>query len=185
MLSLALMLAGQSAATTLPVPDPLLAQMVGLYDDLCLKTFPDDVAVGAAMKKATPLTPDQVKIYLHDDPGVGWRIADPEGDMIVTIEGPPYHACTVRRHTPRGFPDLAAYHAVADPYEERVGGFEPIAPLDQIVGNVHSNGYGETRATLDGGGEALFIFENSPTDPADGPDVEVRFVHQIASPDAK
>ena len=61
---------------TTPAPDlaaARLARAVDLYEAACLKTFPDDAAIDALMTQrgAKPLTAEQVKVTLRDDPGRG------------------------------------------------------------------------------------------------------------------
>lgn len=82
--------------------------MTGLFDQVCLRSFPDLAAVGRAAKgaRASPMTPIQVRSFLHDDPGYGWFYAQPEATYAVTIEQPPYRACAVRRITSSGFPTM-------------------------------------------------------------------------------
>ncbi|MDB5693166.1 MAG: hypothetical protein JWO81_2229, partial [Alphaproteobacteria bacterium] len=79
-----LLLPGSAGAAPLtyhrPVPAPdaaaQLAEMVALFDEICLKAFPDDAAVARAMaeRHATAMIPADVRVYLHEDPGVGWEI---------------------------------------------------------------------------------------------------------------
>ena len=189
--AIALALAAAPAAQA-ETDDGVLSRMTALYDEVCLKTFPNDEAVAAAMtaKGAIVLKPDEVRIYLHDDPGRGWTIADGADKFVVTVEAPPYHACSVRRDTPSGFPDLATYYAVAGPYETAAGGrFNKIKPMDMKVGDITSHASGEQKVASDGGAEALFVFSNTPNDPKDRAKgytaVEVRFVHQFVSPGAQ
>ena len=175
-------------AAQITAPDPVLARMTALYDEVCVQTFPIDSAVDQLMagKQAAVLTPDQVAIYLKSDPGRGWRVADGDDHFIVTIEAPPFHACTVRRWTRGGFSDLAAYRPVADRYEAAHEGFTPMKPYDADVRGIHSHAVGESRMLPGGGAEALYVFDNHDPE-AHGrgePDVEVRFVHQIVSPGA-
>ena len=187
---IALALAAAPAAQA-ATDDGILSRMTALYDEVCLKDFPKDEAVAAAMtaKGATALKPDEVQIYLHDDPGRGWTIDDGAGKFVVTIEAPPYHACSVRRQTPSGFPDLATYYAVAAPYEAAAGGgYNKMKPMDMKVGDITSHASGEQKIAPDGSAEALYVFSNTASDPKDRAKgytaVEVRFVHQFVSPGA-
>ncbi|MES1202570.1 MAG: hypothetical protein ABUS57_14100, partial [Pseudomonadota bacterium] len=63
-----------SLPQTSAAPDAQLAEMLSLYEEICLRNFPDDAAVETAMsaRHATTLSPREVRIYLHDDPGEGW-----------------------------------------------------------------------------------------------------------------
>jgi hypothetical protein len=183
---------GLAAAQTAPIPtdDVVLGRMTALFDQICLKTFPADGGVAAAMTAmgAVPLTPEQLKIYLHDDPGRGWIIADGDRKFTITIEAPPYHACTVRRTAASGFADLAPYRAVVDPYERAAGGFVTMKPTDMQLGTITSHVTGEQKVSRDGGGEAFYVFYNTVNDAAERAKgytaVEVRFVHQYAAPGA-
>ena len=61
-------------AAPITTPDPVLARMTALYDEVCVRTFPIDSAVDQLMagKQATALTPEQVAIHLKSNPGHGW-----------------------------------------------------------------------------------------------------------------
>jgi hypothetical protein len=160
--------------------------MLTIFDGICLKAFPNDKAVAGAMtdRKAEPLSEAQVRRYLHSDPGVGWRIDGRTAAFDVTIEAPPFHACGVRTLTVAGFPDMAPYRALADRFEAGRG-YRPIAPYNQIAGNVHSWATGESRGLDDGASESLFSFSTTPTPEVRKPGcdaVETRFVHQLAPP---
>ena len=189
MLALAALAAPASAQYEVPDPAPepvaQLAEMVELYDRICLRAFPDDHAVARLMRDVgTPLSPAEVQRYLRDDPGVGWRIAGRSARFDVTIEAPPYHACAVRTMTAAGFPGLDPYRALADRFEaEQGGGFEPIPPLDGTVGTIRTSGRGESRQTGTGKSEALLIFVGMPAEALRTrrrTGVEIRFVHQFA-----
>jgi hypothetical protein len=105
---------------------------------------------------------------------------------VVTIEAPPYHACTVRTLTPKGFPDMAPYRAFADRYTASRGGFTAGAPLDRTIGDVHSVLEWEFAPTADGKLiEALITSVDGPSDAmrARGQTAtEIRFVRQFRSP---
>ncbi|WP_174284612.1 hypothetical protein [Sphingomonas bacterium] len=181
MLTFAALLAAQMA----PAPDPVEQRMVALYDEVCLQAFPIDAAVDKAMaaRGATPLTPAQVKVTLVDDPGRGWSVKDGDEEMLVFLELPPFHACSVRRFMVAGFADLSAYHAVADPFEKAHSDFTAINPYDADRGEIHVHAIGERRDLPGGGEESLFVFDQHITDPAKraagSTRVNMRFVHQI------
>jgi hypothetical protein len=185
-LTLAAAPTGQTAAD-----DGVLSRMAALYDEVCLKTFPNDGAVAAAMaaKGAVALKSREIRIYLHDDPGRGWTLADGAAQFVVTVEAPPYHACAVRRTTAAGFADLAPYYAVASPYEQAAGGYSKIEPADMQIGAISSHATGEQKVAPDGSAESLFVFSNTPNDPKErakgNTAVEVRFVHQFMSAGAQ
>lgn len=166
------------------VADPRMAQMATLYDEICLKAFPDDGKLDKVVKAkgATALTPEEVRVTLVDDPGHGWRIADPGGDILVILELPPYHACSVRWSGPVGAPDWAPYQAVIAPYLAARSGWATLPPTQMDRGDVHIS------ATMTGrmdarGSEALMIFDQTPLDPTRraAPDTKAdrRFVHQL------
>jgi hypothetical protein len=181
MLVLAALLAGASTIAA----DQKLPRMVALYDQACLKAFPDDKAVEALMsaRNARPLTPDEVKATMRDDPSRGWELHGE--DATVWIEFPPFHACSVRWNASE-IGDLREYRAIAAKYERALGGFQPIDPLDGDQGSIHVHAVGEQRILQDRSAESLFIFDQHITDPArraaGETGVVVRFVHQFAPP---
>ena len=165
--------------------DPVRDQMIDLFETLCIETFPEDAAVERLMRErgATPMTPAEVEIYLHDDPGVGWRLSAAGTSFAVTIEKPPYHACSVRVRLDREFADLGRYPAITGAYEKEHGEFLRPPPMEMDIGDVHSRVNALQRLTASGGGDSLFYFVNSPTAAAaksGATGVEVRFVHQLA-----
>jgi hypothetical protein len=169
-------------------PDPAAQrdEMIALYDEICLRAFPDDRAAGDAVARhnATPLTPAQMRILLHEDPGVGWAVDGRTGRFNVTIEAPPFHACAVRTMTAGGFADFGPYRALADRYEAGAG-YRAMNPMQFTRDNLEVGGGGEQRATSDGGTESLLVILTTPTRPyRDRGDtaVEVRFTHQFAPP---
>jgi hypothetical protein len=167
--------------------DQRLARMTALYDQVCLRTFPDDKAVAALMaaRNARELSPDDVKLTMVDDPARGWDLND--GGATLWIEFPPYHACSVRWNTSQ-IGDLSAYRAIADKYERAAGGYLPIQPLDGDQGDIHIHAIGEQRPLPDKRYESLFIFDQHITDPkrraAGETGIVLRFVHQFAPPEA-
>jgi hypothetical protein len=134
-----------------------------------------------------PLTGKQVEIYLRNDPGRGWWLADGDGKFTITVEAPPFRACAVRRRTPVGFADLGPYQALVDAFEANRAGFVKMKPTDMNVGDIASHVIGEQRLNRDGSAEALYVFFNAPIKSQDrtGGGVEVRFVHQLVSPGAR
>jgi hypothetical protein len=175
-------------ARPVPPPDPVaqLAEMVALYEAICLRAFPDDAAVARAMldRGGARLEDKELRRYLHQDPGTGWSLAGRSARFAVTVEAPPYHACGIRTVTSAGFSDLNPYRALADRYEAG-GGYDKLPPLPMTVENVDTVGGGEARKRADGTGEALLVFTSTPVAAirARGEDaVEVRFVHQLVRP---
>lgn len=172
-------------------PDPVAQrdEMIALYDELCLRAFPDDDAVARAVAQhdARPLSPDQVRRFLHDDPGIGWEVRGRTGPFNVTIEqSPPYHACAVRTMTADGFADLGPYQALAARYEQGRG-FERITPMEREVGDLHVAGGGERRIGPGDSSESLLVMLTRAADAyrtRGHTAVEVRFAHQYVGAQA-
>ena len=165
--------------------DQRLSRMTVLYEQVCLKAFPDDKAVEALMaaQNARPLTQDEVKITMRDDPARGWELKD--GSASVWLELPPFHACSVRWNTSE-IGDLHEYRAVVEKYKRIQEGFHPIEPFDGDQGDIHIHGVGEQRILPDQTAESLFVIDQHITDPkrraAGETGISRRFVHQIALP---
>jgi hypothetical protein len=174
-----------AAAVPQAAPDGDVERLAALYDELCLKAFPDDAAVDAVMasKGAVPLTPEEVRVTFHDDPGRGWLLADGDREVQIMLELPPYHACSVRRFTVAKPGSLASYRAIADAYARSHPGFAPLKEREGDVGDIHVHSVGESRVLPDGTTETLYVFDqhiNGPKGHANGEtSVEFRFVHQI------
>lgn len=185
----AAMLAGPAPASPyaplVNPPDPVAQrdELIALYDEICLRAFPDDSAAGAAAARhdATPLSQSDVRRFLHEDPGFGWQLRGRTGRFDVTIErSPPYHACAVRTMTANGFADLGPYQALATAYE-RGRGFERINPVDANVGDLHVIGGGERLIGPGETSESLLVAITSASNEgrARGDTaIEVRFAHQ-------
>jgi hypothetical protein len=168
-----------------PAPAAQLAELIELYDSVCLRAFPDDEAAARAAQArgAAAMSEAEVRGILRDDPGRGWNIAGRTARFQLTIEAPPFHACGVRTMTAAAFPDMAPYRALADRFEEG-GGYRSFGPQSMEVDDVHSTAAGERH---DGPGrtESLMVFLNTPSDKvrdAAHSAIEVRFVHQIYTP---
>ncbi|MFL6794546.1 MAG: NMCC_0638 family (lipo)protein [Sphingomicrobium sp.] len=161
--------------------------MTVLYEQVCLKAFPDDKAVEALMtaQNARPLSAEDVKVTMRDDPARAWELKD--ATATVWIEFPPYHACSVRWNTP-DIGDLGQYRSIADRYERATGDFSAIDPYDTDYGDIHVHAVGEQTKLPDGRTESLFIYDQHITDAkrraAGETGYSLRFVHQYAAPDA-
>lgn len=168
--------------------DRRLTEMTAIYEQVCLKAFPDDKAVEALMAKrnARPLTSEEVKVTMRNDPARGWEL--PGDGATVWLEFPPFHACSVRWNTPQ-IGDLHGYGAVAERYESATGGFRPIDPYDADQGDIHVHAVGEQRILPDRTSESLFIFDQHITDSkrraAGETGYVLRFVHQFAAPGSR
>jgi hypothetical protein len=162
-----------------------LSRMTTLYQQVCLKTFPDDQAVANLMiaRNARELAPAEVRVTMGDDPARGWDLND--GGATLWIEFPPFHACSVRWSTPQ-IGALSAYRTVANEYESAVGGFDRIEPFDNDQGDIHVHAVGEQRTLPDQSAEALFVIDQQINNPkrreAGETGFSIRFVHQFAAP---
>jgi hypothetical protein len=174
------------AAALAPVPAAAdLGDMVALYDEVCLQTFPIDGQVDALMagKGATPLTSDQVRVTLRDDPGRGWYVTQGGRTYTVFLELPPFHACSVRANVGSTPYDLGRYRVVADAFASAHPGFKAQPPMDGDQGAIQMHGETEYRDLPGGGSESLMVIDQHITDPArrakGETGVVLRFVHQI------
>jgi hypothetical protein len=166
-------------------PDPVAQrnELIALYDEICLRAFPDDSAAAAAAARhdGMPLSRRDIQRFLHDDPGIGWQVRGRTGRFDVTIEqSPPYHACAVRTMTANGFADLGPYQALATRYEQS-GRFERIAPMDFDAADFHVTGGGERLVGPGQRTESLLIIMTRAPDAARAHGqtaIEVRFAHQ-------
>lgn len=178
--------AGPPAAA--PAADAQQREMTELFDRLCLQLFPDEDAVNAELnaRGAKRMSAEEVRVYLHDDPGTGWLLAGKTGAVQITMEAPPYHACTIRMMTPAGFGGLDIYRAVSQPYEATHGPFLALQPYVADMGEFHSVMTGEQARRADGSTESLLVASvnvRQETLRARGDTgVEVRFVRQLVQP---
>lgn len=168
-------------------PAAQLAEMIALYDTLCLSAFPDDEAVARdlARRGAAALTDAELRVFLHDDPGRGWRLQGRTARFDITIElSPPYHACAIRTMTAAGFPSLQSYQDLAARFEAGRG-YAPINVFERDVGEVHVAGGGEAHRNADGSSESLLVAITTPQArfrDAGNSAIEVRFAHQLYQP---
>ena len=182
-------LLGLFGAAFSPAADLQMERMTALYEDVCLKAFPNDKAVEAAMRsrKARELTPEEVRVTMRDDPARGWELQDKSAS--VWLEFPPYHACSVRWSAAQ-LGDLGLYSLVASLYEaERGGGFAPMEETDQDYGDIHLHAIGQQKKSPDGEWESLYVIDQHVTDPkrraAGETRIDVRFVHQFKAAGSK
>jgi hypothetical protein len=172
------------AATSSADNDQLTSRMAILYDQICLKAFPDDKVVVAIMeeRKAHELTAEQVKVTMGKDPARGWELT--EENATVWLEFPPFHACSIRWMAPQ-LGSFESYKVIISKYKKTHSGFRPTAAFDEDLGDIHVHSIGEDRTLPDGSAESLFIFDqhiNNPARRAAGETrVSLRFVHQLAA----
>ncbi|MGC5797926.1 hypothetical protein [Sphingomonas sp. NFX23] len=175
---LALLMASVASAA-----DERLLRMTKLYQDICLVRFPDDKAVEAMMiaRGARELSKAEVKVTMRDDPARAWDLND--GGATLWIEYPPFHACSVRWNAPE-IGNMDAYRTIANTYENAIGGFQPMRPMEGDQGDIHIHAIGEERVLPDRTIETLFFFDQSISDPkrraAGETGFSLRFVHQYA-----
>ena len=181
---------GQEGAPPALSAPSVSEEFVGLFTSYCLAKFPDDAALVVQLgdDRRDPLTPAQVKGFLHDDPGQGWLISGTDSKYVLTDEQPPFHACALRRyadHVLDGAPLIAAARAFA-----AAAGRKLASP--QVSQHTMANGLisdAELLQVLDDKGQPLseafmFFVTAYPAVPRpDGtlskPFFDIRFVRQI------
>ncbi len=190
LLAAVMSLAGPAAAAQYQAlahpPDPVAQrdELIALYDEICLRAFPDDEATARAAGRhgATPLPAAEVRGFLHDDPGIGWALRGRTGLFHVMLEqAPPYHSCSVRTMTANGFADLGPYHALAARFEQGRR-FQPIDRIERDLRGLHLTGFGESFTGPGGNNELLLvaIARASDENRARGDTaIEMRFEHQF------
>ncbi len=167
----------ESASAQTPDPGRELAD---LFADMCFSRFPDDAALaeGAAKRQLAAMSQDQVKAYLHSDPGHGWFLKTADGSYAITIEEPPYHACAVRRFygTAPNFQQPYQSQLSAWAAKNNIGpltNFPPESQVDNGI-SIHADVKGVTGP--DGKPRQLFIAIVSTYTSGQ---IEVRLVRQI------
>ena len=165
-----------------------------IYAAFCLDKFPDASAFAAlaSARKATAMSQDQVKRFLHAYPGYGWTLHLADANYTIQVEDPPFRTCSVRRMTPSGVNDVKPYIAAVNAYVARKNGkLIGIPPTHNRtpdnVADVMTLPYG----MMDSSGKPAETFAviltnyhgRAPADQqaaaAGGVGVEVRMVHQI------
>lgn len=174
-------------AAARPTDAQTVARMAAMYDEACLRAFPSDTALGALMaqERAAPLSEADVRVSLRDDPGRGWLANVDGSEMIVLLELPPYHACSVRALTggPGADTDLGPYRAAVAAYKATHKGFSTQPAMDMTQGGIRIHGEVEAREQPHGGGELLMLIDQQVVDRSQltpgTTGTPLRFVHQI------
>ena len=77
--------------------DPAGIALVEAFGRFCLDQFPQPARMeNVAPGQVKPMPADQLRRYLHEDPGHGWYYTANGATYVVTVEDPPYHTCAVR-----------------------------------------------------------------------------------------
>lgn len=161
---------------------------MALFGDLCLRTFPDDAALDAAMERldARPLTVEEVRRTFNDDPGRGWVLQDEGRTVQIMLELPPYHACSVRRGTDTGLDGSEQWSSMVAAFAGQHGQMTTDAPYELVRDGIKINARVDFRPLPGGGRESLMAVEQQVMDPqrrANGETgIELRFVRQIYTP---
>lgn len=115
--------AGAPAAAEPGMTTADATSMVGLYQRLCLQSFPKPAALAAALQPldATELPAPEVASYLHADPGRAWRLHVDGVRYVLTVENPPFHTCALRRMTVAGLSDDRLYAQAVRSYAQAHG----------------------------------------------------------------
>ncbi|WP_156025967.1 NMCC_0638 family (lipo)protein [Sphingomonas phyllosphaerae] len=155
-----------------------------MFDMICGRIFPDDARVAAGMARipgARPLTPEQLRTYLKDDPGRGWIMPAGASQIVVTIEAPPIHSCTVRINNTDGAIDEGKWQQMLTAAQARSGGgFVTLPPQTFETGGVRSQVGGVQKQGAGGAAEAIYLIRSTPKQP--GFATEIRMVRQLVTP---
>ncbi len=161
-------------------------RLVDAFARFCLQRFPNQTVTGGnGGNDLVPMTPAQVKQYLHDDPGHGWTYRQDDGEYVVTVEDPPYHACAVRRlyaDPPKyRFPYLFAIQTWAIGRNRG-----PMDFLPRQTGTVNGLTISANLAALPAaGGKPREVFMDITTPYPRVQQTEIRLVRQIPPPQAR
>jgi hypothetical protein len=167
------------------------AEQLALFKSFCIEAYPDEAATEKSVMThgATALTPDGVKVYLHDDPGKGWRFETPLGLYVLTLEQPPVRACALRRMTRSGAVDARGLNAAIAAYAQGRNAtvMKPmVVPMTSTLPSVVAYGFIVQDATGKPDEQFVLITSNYHHQPPaefakdaeGGVGVEVRMVHQ-------
>ncbi len=156
-----------------------------VFDMICGRVFPDEARIDSIMAKlpgARALTPTEMKDYLRDDPGHGWVMQAGTGNMVVTLEAPPVHACAVRMTNTDGVIDEGVWQQLIAAAQARGGGgFTTLPPRTIELGAIQSKVSGVQKQGADGAAEAIYLIRTLPKParpPAQG-GIEIRMVRQL------
>lgn len=155
-----------------------------MFDMICGRIFPDDDRVAAGMAKipgARPLTPDELRTYLKNDPGRGWIMPAGASRIVVTIEAPPIHSCAVRITNTDGVIDEGKWQQLLAAAQARSGGGFVTLPVQTFeVGDIRSMASGVQKQGAGGAAEAIYLIRSTPKKP--GFATEIRMVRQLVAP---
>jgi hypothetical protein len=156
-------------------------RLVDVFGRICLKRFPDREITQGELAPVRELGPDEVRRYLHDDPGRAWQLDADGGTYIVTVEAPPYDACAVRRTYLTPVQPSLGFQLLTQAWasNEHFGPMQ-FAPPAHMVRNglaIDAQVMG-TQATI---GHPRQVFMNITTHNPDGT-TELRLVRQIPPP---
>lgn len=173
-----------------PLPQPSGAPtfrgegQMRMFDMICGRIFPDDARVAAGMARipgTRPLTPEELRTYLKDDPGRGWIMPAGTSRIVVTIEAPPIHSCTVRITNTDGVIDGGKWQQLLTAAQARSGGGFVTLPTQTFeTGGIRSQVSGVQKQGPGGAAEAIYLIRSTPKQP--GFATEIRMVRQVVAP---
>ncbi|MEH3103972.1 MAG: hypothetical protein PGN12_08695 [Sphingomonas phyllosphaerae] len=160
---------------------------MALFDMICGRVFPDDARIATALARmpgVRALTPEELRIYLKDDPGRGWVMSAGSSRIVVTIESPPIHSCAVRIDNTDGVIDDGKWQQLLTAAQARSGGgFLTLPPQTFVVGDIRSQASGVQKQGVGGAAEAIYLIRSTPKKPGFG--TEIRMVRQLVAPQAR
>jgi hypothetical protein len=192
MIAAAVLALGLQAAAPPPQQLPDKPQFRGqgqmaIFDMVCGRVFPDEARIATAMARipgTRPLTPDEVRTYLKDDPGRGWIMPAGSSQIVVTIEAPPIRSCAVRITNTDGVIDERKWQELLTAAQARSGGgFVTLPPQTFEVGDIRSQASGVQKQGAGGAAEAIYLIRSTPKKP--GYATEIRMVRQLVAPQGR
>lgn len=172
-------------------------ELTDLWTGFCLDRFPADLAVNvyATSQGAKPMSLEEVKRFLPENPGRGWYLHTKLALYAITIEKSPAVTCAVRRMTPDGVPSVKPLLNAAKAYAEKHHGKLENGPAGQAktpdgVGDISAVSTRMTDATGKAQDSFWVVLTNyhghAPEfwkpDAMGGVGVEVRLVRELMKP---